>query len=129
MYKIYIKCAKLYRGDSLKIYTEYRLGILFIRLSGRLTKDTVKKINNKVALVISNTGIRKVVFNVEGLSKIDYKGINSLLYIYELTKKNKGQVFICGVNMKIDAILKRSHLFNYINLIPNELCALRVLKG
>lgn len=113
----------------MRIYTEYRLGILFIRISGRLTKDTVKKMNNKVALVISNTGIRKVVVNVERLSKIDYKGINSLLYIYEITKRNKGQVFICGINVKIEQLLKRSHLFNYVNLIPNELCALQVLKG
>ena len=85
MYKKYFGCAKLskeifYRGDTMKVTTEFRGGILFVRLSGNLTKDTVSILNDKVTNLVYRVGIRHVVFNVENLDNIDYKGINTLLY-------------------------------------------------
>ena len=129
MYKKRIKSAKLNRGDTLKIYTEYRNGILFVRLNGNLTKDTVGKLNDKVTNLINKVGIRNVVFNVEKLKRIDFKGINSLLYNYELVKKNEGRIFLCGNNDKINKALKGGHVFQYISEISNELCAMNLMKG
>lgn len=113
----------------MRINTEYRGGILFVRLTGQLTKNTVNKLNKKVSFIVSNNGIRNIVFNVSKVSKIDYKGVHTLLYNYELATKNDGRVFICGVGEKIKRILKNNHLFNYIYEISDELCALRVMKG
>lgn len=129
MYKSKNKCAKLNRGDILRINIEYRNGILFVRLKGILTKKTVNKLNKKVTFIVSNNGIRNIVFNVSKLSKLDYKGIHSLLYNYELSKRNNGRVFICGINDQIKDIVKNTHLLKYIYEISSELCAMKVLKG
>ncbi len=113
----------------MRINIEYRNGILFVRLKGILTKKTVNKLNKKVTFIVSNNGIRNIVFNVSKLSKLDYKGIHSLLYNYELSKRNNGRVFICGINDQIKDIVKNTHLLKYIYEISSELCAMKVLKG
>ena len=57
------------------VKTEFRKGILFVRLKGHLNKDTINKLNKKVTDVIKNNGIRNVVFNFSDLKSIDMKGI------------------------------------------------------
>ena len=113
----------------MNITTEFRGGILFVRLNGNLNKDTVSKLNEKVTNLINNAGIRHVVFNVEKLNSIDYKGIHALLYNYEIVKRNDGNIFLCGGNEKVDNILKCNHVFKYISEISSELCALNLMKG
>ena len=80
----------------LNVGTEFRKGILFVRLKGDLNKDTVYKLNKKVTNVVKENGIRNIVFNFERLKSIDIKGINSIFYNYELCKKNK-----CGEIWKL----------------------------
>ena len=94
----------------MKVTTEFRGGILFVRLSGNLTKDTVSILNDKVTNLVNRVGIRHVVFNVENLDNIDYKGISTLLYNYEIVKRNEG------------------HVFKYISEISSELCALNLMR-
>lgn len=113
----------------MKICTEYRNGILFVRLKGNLTKNNVNILNRKVTNLIHNAGIRNVVFNVEKMKDIDFKGINSLLYNYELVKKNDGNIFICGENENVRRILRCNHVFKYIGEINSELCAMNLMKG
>lgn len=113
----------------MNVATEFRGGILFVRLSGSLTKETVDVLNNKVTSVINRLGVRHVVFNVEKLDNIDYKGIHTLLYNYEMVRRNDGNVFLCGSNDKVDNILKHNHVFKYISEISSELCALNLMKG
>ena len=112
----------------MNVTTEFRSGILFVRLNGSLNKDTVGILNSKVTSLINRLGIRHVVFNVENLDDIDYKGINTLLYNYEMVKRNEGNVFLCGGNKKVDKILKYNHVFKYISEISSELCALNLMK-
>ena len=54
----------------LDINFEFRRGVLFIRLRGILTKNTVKELDSEVTTLIRDNGIRNVVFNVSELSKI-----------------------------------------------------------
>ena len=111
------------------ITTEYRNGILFVRLKGNLTKDTIYKLNKKVTNLIKDSGINNIVFNLEKLKEIDMKGINTLFYNYELCKKNNGISFICGNNDNIKNKLKRTRLINYIYEIPNGLVAVKLIKS
>ena len=113
----------------MKIYTEYRSGILFVRLSGSLTRKNANILNKKVTNLIYKVGIRNVVFNVEKVKEIDFKGISLLLYYYELVKRNDGNVFICGENEIVKNTLKYNHVFKYIGEIKNELCAINLMKG
>ena len=113
----------------LNVCTEFRKGILFVRLKGHLNKDTVYKLNKKVTNIVKNNGIRNIVFNLTNLKSIDVKGINTLFYNYELSKNNDGKSLICGNNDKIRKKLKTSRLINYIYEVTDELCATNIING
>ena len=112
----------------LTVTTEFRKGILFVRLRGDLNKDTIDKLNKKVTTVIKDNGIRNVVFNFSNLKSIDMKGINTIFFNYELCRNNKGRSFMCGNNDKIRNKLKKSRLINYVYEIKDELTATRILN-
>lgn len=112
----------------LNVGTEFRKGILFVRLKGDLNKNTIYKLNKRVTSVVKESGIRNIVFNFEKLKSIDIKGINTIFYNYELCKKNKGKSLFCGNNDKIRKKLKSSRLINYVYEISDELAAIKILN-
>ena len=112
----------------LNVGTEYREGILFVRLRGHLNKDTINKLNKRVTNIVKENGIRNIVFNFTNLKSIDIKGINAIFYNYELCKNNEGRSMFCGNNDKISKKLKKSRLVNYIYETKDELSALRILN-
>lgn len=113
----------------LKIILEFRKGILFVRLQGKLTKDTVLEFQEEVIQLIQKNGIHTVVVNIEELDELDLKGMNALLYCYESCKKNKGTALICGVSKdSIKQRLDKGRVFNYMFQIKNELDALEKVQ-
>ena len=112
----------------LNVGTEFRKGILFVRLRGHLNKDTINKLNKKVTSVVKDNGIRNIVFNFTNLKSIDIKGINAIFYNYELCKNNQGRSLMCGNNNKISKKIKKSRLINYVYEIPDELSAIKILN-
>lgn len=108
---------------------EFRKGILFIRLHGELTKNTVYYLEQEVTRKIKKSGIRNIVFNMENLTNIDLKGINALLYDYEICNQNHGQSFLCGIhNPNIKMKLEKSRLLKYISETESELSAFDLIK-
>lgn len=112
----------------LNINLEFRKGVLFVRLEGILNKDSVVKLKNEVSLIIKDNGIQNVVFNLSKLDNIDIKGINSLLYCYEIVNKNKGKVMICGMKDNVANKIKRSRLLNYIKETSDELSSFSLVN-
>lgn len=112
----------------LNVGTEFRKGILFVRLKGHLNKDTVTKLNKRVTKIVKENGIRNIVFNFTNLKSIDIKGINTIFYNYELCKNNEGRSMFCGNNDNIRNRLKKSRLINYIYETKDELSAIRILN-
>ncbi len=112
----------------LTVGTEFRKGILFVRLKGDLNKENVDKLNKRVTSVVKDSGIRNIVFNFSNLKSIDIKGINTILYNYELCRNNKGRSLMCGNNDNIRKKLKKTRLINYIYETPDELSAMKILN-
>ena len=112
----------------LTVGTEFRKGILFVRLKGHLNKDTIGKLNKRVTKVVKDNKIRNIVFNFSNLKSIDIKGINAILYNYELCRDNEGRSFMCGNNDNIRNKLKKSRLINYIYETNDELNAMKILN-
>ena len=112
----------------LNVGTEFRKGILFVRLKGDLNKENVDKLNKRVTSVVKDSGIRNIVFNFSNLKSIDIKGINTILYNYELCRNNKGRSLMCGNNDNIRKKLKKTRLINYIYETPDELSAMKILN-
>lgn len=95
----------------LKISTEYRKGVLFIRLIGRLDNagylDDIKQ-------MIDELGIHCMVLNLTKVNGVSLESINHIMnYNQEILKKKK-KMFIC------DASNIRNRLFK--NMIPNISC-------
>lgn len=113
----------------LYIDTEFRKGILFIRLSGELTKNTVDKLNDEVTTLIKDNGIKNIVFNIKELNIIDMKGINTLLYNYELIKKQKGACCLCGIeNNLVRHRINNSRILKYMYEAGDELGAFNIIN-
>ncbi len=113
----------------LDINYEIRKGILFIRLSGVLNKNTVSKLQNEITDMIKDNGIKNVVFNLKELESIDIKGINNLLYNYEICHNNKGKSLICGIdNSLVRHRINNTRLLKYMVETSDELSAFNIIK-
>jgi stage II sporulation protein AA (anti-sigma F factor antagonist) len=117
------------RGDTLIISSEFRKGILFIRLKGRFTKEEANYFKEEVIDKIEKCGIRSVVFNIDELSFIDLKGIHSMFYVYEMCDNNSGKVLLCKLyDSPVFERMKKNRIFKYVHLIKNELEAFDIIK-
>lgn len=105
---------------------EFRKGILFVRLEGNLNKETVLNLKEVIDLIKEND-ISNVVLNLEKLESIDMKGINTLLYIYELCKNKNGKSLLCGINSNVEKRIKQSHILKYIPETKSELKAFDII--
>lgn len=113
----------------LEINMEFRKGILFIRLSGQLNEKTVEKLEKEVTELVTENGIRNLVFNLEEVTNIDMKGINALLKNYKVCKKNDGKTLICNLdNSLVKHRIYNSRLLNYMYEASDEISAINVLN-
>lgn len=114
----------------LDVNLEFRKGVLFIRLTGELTKRTTKVLEREVTELILKNGMQNIVFNLERITEIDMKGISSLYYHYEICNKQKGIAYICGVqNERLKEKLRKARLFQYMKLMEDELCILHAVAS
>lgn len=102
----------------LKISTEFRKGVLFVRLLGRIENDKyLEAINNLVEYV----GIKFVVLNIENIKEIDVDNISDILKYNNKIKQAKRHLLICDAN-------KRSSIFeNKISKITCEIDAFHLI--
>lgn len=100
---------------------EFRKGILFVRLTGVMTKNTYQKYNDEVIKIIKENGIKNVVINLNKIYNIDLKGINLLFYTYEIIKNNKGHLILANINDLIKIQIEKSHILKYVKEVDNEL--------
>lgn len=111
------------------MYMEFRKGILFVRLYGEITSNTVFKIKKEVSFLIEENGIDNVVFNLKNVFSIDNMGINTLYKIYEKIEKHNGSFLICTSDFRaVNFMIEKSHLNKYITILPSELAAFSLVK-
>lgn len=82
-------------------------GILFVRLGGKLNKDTKEKLNKEVIALQQTVGIKNIIFNIEDLQEIDSYGENALKKSFNICENNQGKSYICLGHNK--------HILNNIN--------------
>lgn len=101
----------------LRIDTEFRKGILFVRLSGKIANESyLESINS----LIENIGIRYIVLNIENLKGIDVNSINHIIDYNKEILKNERRLLICDTNMNRNRIFK--------NTIPNIKCEIEAFS-
>ena len=101
------------------VRTEYKKGILFVRIGGRIDNERyLEKINN----LIEEIGIRFTVLNVSKLNDVSLKNINHIKKYIEELKKKERLLLIC------DESTLRNPLFKRINKITNEIDAFSLIN-
>lgn len=106
----------------MNIETEFRHGIFFIRLKGKITDENLKINNAKITNMIIDNGFKNVVFNVE---KLDYKNINKIeRLIYNPNINNMNNLMICGFKETFES----NKMFNYIDVVKDEISALKTIN-
>lgn len=108
----------------LKMDLEYKSGVMFIRLEGRLVRKTSYKIYNYIIPVIVKHQIKYIIYNFENLKSIDESGLDSILNTKCKIKKNKGVIYLCKVNKELSSKLKRLR----ISQVSDEITALKKLE-
>lgn len=102
----------------LRIDTEFRKGIFFIRLNGRLDKyENLDRVN----YLIENIGIKYVVLNTSNLYMLDVNTINYIINYNDQILKSKRRLLICDNNTG------RRRVFNNIPKINCEIEAFTLI--
>lgn len=84
----------------LKVLMEFRKGILFVRLYGKLDNTTLDIFDNEVKEVIIKSGIRYVVLNTYNLESISVDGVKEIKRLKKILKKMDGEFFLFGGEVK-----------------------------
>lgn len=92
----------------LHISTEYRKGVLFIRLIGKVDNDDYLKNLNEL---INEFGIKYIVLNLDKLKDISLESIEHIIKYHKHILKKKKHLLICDSNQRVNRIFK--------NNIPN----------
>jgi anti-anti-sigma factor len=113
----------------LDINMEFRGGILFLRLNGKLVSTTSVMLDNLLKKLILNNSVRFIAFNVAGLKYIDSVGINTIMKYNEALSKIRGKALICGLyNDLVRLQVQGSNMMNSIDEVSDELGALKVIN-
>lgn len=96
-----------------QVSTEFRKGVFFIRLVGRIDNGSYLK---EISKLVEYFGITYIVFNISDLNNISLEIIKHIIqYQKQMLEKNKILV-ICDINQKRNRLFK-----NIIPRISNEL--------
>lgn len=92
----------------MQISTEYRKGVLFVRIIGRIDNNDYLKVIDKL---VNDFGIKYVVINIENIKCVSLECIDHIKkYNNEILKKKK-YLLICDSNLRRKGIFK--------NIVPN----------
>ena len=109
----------------LNVGTEFRKGILFVRLSEILNKNTSVYLSNKLDNFINEMGVKYFVINIEDISYMDKDGIKILEDKYEDVIMHDGKLILCGYkNIYLNEIKE----YKNINSVNNELAAFNLIR-
>lgn len=109
---------------------EFRKGVLFVRLFGELTKDTIDVLQKEVTNIVKLYEIGDVVFNLSGLDRIDQYGISALKKNYQVSSLLHGKLVVCGLEdeTEIRNKMKENRIFDFLFETSDELSALHYLE-
>ena len=122
---IYIYIGEVIR--RLKINFEFRKGLLFIRLEGKLTKKTSKELSKTLDRFIYEQGVKYFVINLESLEFIDQNGLEVIRKKYKDMILHNGKLIVCGYQKDaIRAIVEKD--LKEVHKTKNELMAFQMIQ-
>lgn len=111
----------------LNVDVEYKRGVLFLRLIGKLNTDTRKELDEVLDLV-PLVGFKYVMINFEKLYSIDDDGIKTIMNSCEKLVNREGKLLVCGYNNLIKLKIENSNILSYALETKNELGAFKLIN-
>ena len=93
---------------------EKKRGEVVVRLSGELDHRVAERIRPELDEVLQDPKVRRLVFDLTGLSFMDSSGIGMILGRYRLIKQRGGSVAVKCDNRHIDRIFEISGLYQLV---------------
>lgn len=112
----------------LNIDLEYKRGILFLRLNGKLNKKTSCILGDAIKELVNRVGIKYLLINFEKLYEIDKEGISTIITSYNNYLKNSGKLMVCGYDENIKLKIENSDLLDYAVRTNNEISAVNLIN-
>lgn|SRR5574344_1666791 len=112
----------------LDIDIEFRKGVLFIRLKGKLIDSTKDILKEEVISLMNGSGIANIVINLDNIESIDEKGIDMIYLLKTIVESKQGSLVICNTPMIIENKLIHNKMKSYILEATNELTALKIFN-
>lgn len=112
---------------ALQVQFAVKQDVLIIRLKGELDHHTAEQLRTEAEQKISESEIKHLLFNLEGLSFMDSSGLGVMLGRYKQISQWGGRMIVCAISPSIYRLFELSGMFKIIQLAETEEEALETL--
>ena len=102
------------REDGSMFSIERKRNALVIRLTGELDHSSAGHVRRELDAMIADTGVRRLVFDLNELRFMDSSGIGLIIGRYKLMSRRGGSVAVSGSNPRIDRIFDMAGLYQLV---------------
>ena len=93
---------------------EKKKNALIVRLSGELDHSAATAIRRELDALIAQTGVIRLILDLNGLEFMDSSGIGLIIGRYKLMHRRGGSVAVCGANARMDRIFRMAGLYQLV---------------
>lgn len=90
---------------------------LVVQLSGELDHHCAEKVREDLDALLSDVEIKRMVFDMKGLTFMDSSGIGVIIGRYKTLKRRNGSLAVTNLNAHMDRIFKISGLYQIVDKI------------
>lgn len=88
---------------------------LVVQLTGELDHHCAQNVRETIDAILLDEKIKKLSFDLQGLTFMDSSGIGVLLGRYKLMQRRNGQTMVCHVHNQVDKILQMASIYQVIH--------------
>ena len=93
---------------------EKKRNALTVRLSGELDHSAAARLRAELDALIAETGARRLVLDLNGLTFMDSSGIGLIIGRYKRMAQRGGSVAVVAANRRIDRIFEMAGLYQLV---------------
>jgi anti-sigma B factor antagonist len=98
-----------------------------VEIEGRININSSKLIETVGSIL--DSGVCKIIINMEGVDFVDYNGLSVLAIAYKSTLNSKGMMKLCGISLHILELLRVVKLDELFEIYDDEKQALESFKA
>ena len=95
-------------------FIDWKRNALIVRLAGELDHSSAGSVRRELDALIADTGVRRLVFDMNELRFMDSSGIGLILGRYKLMTRRGGSVAVSGSNPRIDRIFDMAGVYQLV---------------